>query len=276
MGTMRRAALIAAVVLAASLAGCGNDGSDDGLEVTSEILSDRTAQDVLVVEPVAEGPWPVIVAFHGIDGTARDMQELASRLAGEGYVVFAPTFHTDITTYEGVERGGMDAECGYRFARSIAAEHGGDLDRPVTFVGWSLGASMALAIGLSEFDPSAVPCFGPAPRPDVVVAVSGCHYEGGDLDLVDAAAWANEEAEIVLVAGDRDTECPAWESRKAATEIRSAGYEVDLVTLEGANHYAPVFHDVVGGEFVVIADDPPGDRTVEVILDAIAARQDRR
>jgi hypothetical protein len=45
------------------------------------------------------------------------------------------------------------------------------------------------------------------------------------------------------------------------------------VILEGANHYAPVFHDVVDGEWVVDADDPAGERTVDVILDAIASAQ---
>jgi hypothetical protein len=55
--------------------------------------------------------------------------------------------------------------------------------------------------------------------------------------------------------------------------MRSAGYAVDLVTLEGANHYAPIFHDVVDGEFVVVPDDPAGERTVEVIVDAVAQRR---
>ena len=58
-------------------------------------------------------------------------------------------------------------------------------------------------------------------------------------------------------------------------ELRSAGYDVDLVMIQGASHYAPVFHDLQDGQFVVVADDPAGEQTVEVILDAIAARQDR-
>jgi hypothetical protein len=44
--------------------------------------------------------------------------------------------------------------------------------------------------------------------------------------------------------------------------------------LEGANHYAPIFHNLVDGEWNVVADDPPGERTVRVILDAIAAKQE--
>jgi predicted esterase len=80
----------------------------------------------------------------------------------------------------------------------------------VTFVGWSLGASAALAIGLTEeIDPTGkfLSCFSQVPRPDIVVAISGCHYEGGQLDLVDTEAWGNKETDIVLIAGEQDTTC---------------------------------------------------------------------
>ena len=37
----------------------------------------------------------------------------------------------------------------------MAADYGGDLDQPVTFVGWSLGATAALGIGLTDnIDPT--------------------------------------------------------------------------------------------------------------------------
>jgi len=136
--------------------------------VTSEVVSREATKDMLVFSPDAEGSWPVIVAFHGVGGDPKDMAEIATRLAREGNVVFAPTYGTDIATQEGVDQAGMDAECGYRLARSIAADYGGDLTQPVTFVGWSLGASAALAIGLTEeIDPSGkfVSCFSQVPDP---------------------------------------------------------------------------------------------------------------
>jgi dienelactone hydrolase len=279
---MRRSISLTVAVLVGGLlmSSCGGDsGSEDGgFHVTSEVVSHEATKDMLVVAPDAEGRWPVIVAFHGIGGTGQDMAEIATRLAREGSVVFAPTYGTDITTQEGIDRAAVDAECGYRFARSIAAEYGGDLDQPVTFVGWSLGASTALGIGLTEeIDPTGefVSCFGHVPRPDIIVAISGCHYEGGQLDFVDTEAWGNKEADIVLLAGEKDTNCPPWETEDAAAEMRSAGYEVNLSMLDGADHFAPVFHDLQDGQFVVVANDPAGERTVEVILDAIAARQRR-
>ena len=147
----------------------------------------------------------------------------------------------------------------------------------MTFVGWSLGASAALAIGLTEdIDPTGkfVSCFDQVPRPDIIVAISGCHYEGGQLDLVDTETWGNKEADIVLIAGGDDTTCPPSETEDAAAELRSAGFDVDLVMLEGASHFAPIFGDLVDGKLVA-SDNPVGDRTLEVILKAIAARQDR-
>lgn len=267
-------ALWCAGLLAAACA--DSDSHGEGFDVTSQVVSHETTQDILVLAPDAEGPWPVVWAMHGVGGTGEDMAETATRLAAEGFVVFSPTFRTDLNTQEGSLEAVLDAECGYRFARSIAAEHGGDLDQPVTFVGWSLGASFVLQGGLTEqIDPSGeiVSCFTEVPRADVIVAVSGCHYEfeGAQFDF-DVSGWGNKDADVVLLAGNEDTICAAWQSEDATAELRSAGYNVDLVMLEGANHFAPIFHDLVDGEFVVVADDPAGEQTVEVILDTIAAR----
>jgi dienelactone hydrolase len=273
---------LACILLFATACGGGDDDSRNpatgGFEVTSEAVRHETTQDVLVFAPDADGSWPVIVAMHGINGRGEDMAEMATRLAREGFVVFAPTYRTDLSTQQGVEQAGRDAECGYRFARSIASNYGGDLNRPVTFVGWSLGASLVLPLGLTEpIDPSGeVSCFTEPPRPDVVVAVSGCHYEhdGIQADMVDPSGWGNTDAGVVLIAGGEDTTCAAWQTEDAAVELRSAGYNVEVVLLEGANHYAPVFHDVVDGEFVVVPADPAGEQTLDVVLDAIAASTD--
>ena len=272
-------AIISGVVLATA---CGEGDSD--YEVTSEVVSHQTTQDILVFEPQAEGPWPVVFALHGHDGSGEDMTEIATRLAREGLVVFAPTYRSDLTTNEGLLETAVDVECAYRFARSIAAEHGGDLNQPVTFVGWSMGATLALQAGLTEeIDPSGeiVSCFPEVPRADVIAAISGCHYdfdfgEEAVLDFYNPSAWGNEDADVALLAGDADTDCPPRHSEGAADELRSAGYDVDLVMLEGADHFAPIFHEYVGNdEMIPVDESPAGERTVEVILDAIADAQDR-
>lgn len=85
-----------------------------------------------------------------------------ARLAATGAVVFAPNFRTDLTSEAGVVDLVRDAECGYRYVRTIASDHGADLSRPVVWVGWSLGAVFAVQAGLDEsIDPSGeiISCF---------------------------------------------------------------------------------------------------------------------
>lgn len=275
---MRKMLLLLCAALLA-LASCGQDTKDGGLKVTSDVVSDATTQDVLVVAPEVQWwSWPVVFALHGVDGSGGDMAEIATRLGRQGSVVFAPTYRTDIGTRQGLVQAVRDVECSYRFARSIATDYAGDLSQRVTFVGWSLGASAVLALGLTEdIDPSGkhISCFSNVPRPDVIVAISGCYYEyeGAPVSTFDPSGYGNKSARLVLVAGEKDTTCAAWQSKKAAAELRSTGYDVDLVMLEGASHYAPVFHDLRDGRWVVVADDPAGERTVEVILDALAAKR---
>ena len=269
---MRRLSLLAVVVLVGCvLSSCRDTGSrEDRSDVTSDVVSTDAAKDMLVFAPGTDGSWPVVVAYHGVGGSPADMTEIATRLARQGNVVFVPPYESDISTQQGVDRAGIDAECGYRLARSVAARYSGDLEKPVTFVGWSLGASVALAIGLTEdIDPSGrfITCFSEVPRPDTVVAIAGCHFEGGQLDLVDTANWGNKGADVVLIAGRNDTTCPAWETEDAAAEMRAAGYHVELVMLPDANHYDPIFMDLVDGKLVASADDPAGQRTLDVILE---------
>jgi dienelactone hydrolase len=278
---MRRATLLAAIAVVCGVvpAACGDDiGRDARSGVTSVVVSDETTRDISVSAPTAKGPWPVILVMHGIGGTGQDMAELGSHLARGGAVVFAPTYHTDWSTEEGLAQAARDAECGYRFSRSIAPRYGGDLDQPVTFVGWSLGATAVLALGLTDdIDPSGeiVRCFENVPRADVIVAISGCYYEYEGAKVgIDSSGWANTDARVVLVAAGKDTTCAAWQSERAAAELRSRGYDVRLVRLEDATHLAPVFLALREGKTVPVEDDPSGDRVVEVILDEIAAARD--
>ena len=241
-------------------------------------MSDATTQDVQVFAPQAKGTWPVVVALHGVGGSGRDMGELATRLAGSGTVVFAPTYRSDLSTPDGLNQATQDITCGYRLARATAGQHGGDLAEPVTAVGWSLGADFVVLGGLSPATgPSADnPCSGDTSRPGVVVGISGCYYEYQGKPITwfdDVSNFGNKDADIYLLAGDHDTTCPASQSKKLAAALRAAGYHVTFVQLTGADHYAPVFHELRNGQFQVTTNDAAGQRAVQVILDAIATRQ---
>jgi dienelactone hydrolase len=241
-------------------------------------VSDATTQDVHVFAGQDSGTAPVIVALHGIDGSAEDMGELASRLAGAGMVVFAPSYRSsDIATPEGFGQAASDLSCGYRLVRTTASEYGGDLAEPVTALGWSLGADLAVLGSLSEPSPDD-PCGETTPPdPDVVVGISGCYYEDeGGRPVTwfdDVSSLGNKDADIYLLAGEEDTNCPAWQSEQLASALRGAGYHVELIQLTGADHFAPIFHEVRNGQFQAVADDPAGQRAVQVVLDAITTRQ---
>jgi dienelactone hydrolase len=281
MASMARLVRVGTTVLCTALLalGCGDDDDDrDGeSSVTSQVVSDATTQDIHVFAPQGTGTSPVIVALHGIDGSGQDMGEFATRLARAGMVVFAPTYRSDdLTTPDGLNRAGYDLACGYRFARTTASQHGGDLTQPITALGWSLGADFAVLGGLSDRSPDD-PCPGDTAPPDVVVGISGCYYEYEGRPVTwfdDVSSLGNKGADVYLLAGEQDTNCPAWQSQRLASALGDAGYHVDLIQLTGGDHYAPIFHEVRNGQFQVVADDAAGQRAVQAALDAIATRQD--
>jgi dienelactone hydrolase len=265
--------------LATIAVACGG-GGDDELTVTSQFVSDPTTPELRVLAPDGEGPWPVAVALHGIGGTGQDMVELGTRLAKAGVVVFEPTYNTDLSTPEGLTKASDDLACAYEVARRIAPEHGGDLSRPVTAVGWSLGADLVVLGGLGPpSDGSTGRCPGELPDPDVVVALSGCYYEfeGNPVTWFDdLTGWSNKSADVHLVGGDNDTTCPASQTERLATSLRTEGYDVAVTRLSTATHGAPIFHDERDGQWQVITDDPAGERAVEIILDAITTARNPR
>jgi acetyl esterase/lipase len=274
---MKRAKLrVTVVLLVGFAAGCGSGGDGEPpFEVSSVVVSHETTRDISVWAPDSDGSWPVVYALHGTGGNRQDLAETASALARQGVVVFVADYRS-----AEIEHWAQDAECGYRYARSIADEYGGDLDRPVTSVGYSLGATLVLGGSLNDaaFGPGGTyqECFSGAPRADVTVAVAGCHYEyeGQVFDFdPNTPLWTNHETDLVLVAGENDDLCAAWQSKDAAAALQSAGYEVNLLEIAGANHFTLIFHDLVNDEWVTLPNEPAGQETVQAILDAIAAAE---
>jgi dienelactone hydrolase len=201
------------------------------------------------------------------------MVELGTRLAQAGVVVFVPTYNTDLSTPEGLTDASDDLACAYEVTRRIAPEYGGDLSQPVTAVGWSLGADFVVLGGLGPpSDGRTGRCPGEPPDPDVVVALSGCYYEfeGNPVTWFDdLTGWSNKSADVHLVDGDNDTTCPATQTERLATSLRTEGYDVAVTQLSAANHGAPIFHDEHDGQWRVITDDPAGEQVVDIILEAI-------
>ncbi len=270
----------ALLVAGAGLGGCAQDRAGQttadlvaAYDVTEAVISHETTQEISVWYPEADGAWPVAFALHGRPGRREDLAITARTLAGQGAVVFVP----DYRSTAGPQQIQPDIACAQRYARSVAAEYGGDLGQPVTIVGYSAGASVALLNGLTASpyptEGTAGGCFTEAPRADVIVAIDGCHY-GLDVQqagLFSPGTWSNKDARVVLVAGTDDDVCAPWQSQDATAELQAAGYDASLVQIDGANHFTVIFHDIVDGEFLDLPDSPAGAQVVSTILEAIDA-----
>jgi acetyl esterase/lipase len=249
-------------------------------EVTTTVVSHETTRDISVWAPDADGSWPIVYLIPAA-GIGQDLAEMATRLASGGTVVFAPDYRFGDSPLAQEQ----DLECGYRYTRTIAHEYGGDLDQPVTVVGDSNGASLALFGGLSEatYGPggSYDVCFAGAPRADLIVPIAGCHYEyqGNKFPepfveaLVDSTDVKNLDADLVLVVGEDDPTCQPWQSEDATEALQAAGYNARVVVVPGGDHGNMVFWRVVDGEWMTAPNDPIGKQVIQIILDAIDAAQ---
>ncbi|MGI9584430.1 MAG: hypothetical protein ACR2N7_02450 [Acidimicrobiia bacterium] len=103
--------------------------------------------------PAGEGPWPIVVAFHGLDSDGKngvDTVTMAEAAAAEGMVVFAPSWivwrpptppvPVPLDTFREWMNTG---NCAVAFAQQNAAEYGGDPARTSVY-GFSAGAGIAL------------------------------------------------------------------------------------------------------------------------------------
>ncbi|NNF09779.1 MAG: hypothetical protein HKN74_05800 [Acidimicrobiia bacterium] len=117
-----------------------------------------------VYTPAGEGPWPVVVAFHGVDSRGKDSQDnvpIAEGAAAEGMLVYVPSwivwepspFPITVDIFRGWTQA---ANCAVAFAQDSAAALGSDPDTTVVY-GFSGGGGAAL---LATVEPSQTPIDG--------------------------------------------------------------------------------------------------------------------
>ena len=272
---MRRATLATPLAAMLLIAGAFPSVAADESAVKTAVISSEMTQDIHVWAPATQGSYPMIYAMHGTcDLCGGDWDVIGEALAASGVVVFGVDYHG--TDYQAgrYDRMTQELECGYRYAREVAADYGVDLDQPVVFTGHSWGATMALGGGLDDemFVPGGTyqTCFEGAERPDAIVALAGCHYEyRGQHFGFDEAAYGHGDATTILVGGEDDEECEAWQSVDAAVELAKTGRSATSVVIPAANHFTPIGHDIVDGQWATVADHPAAAQFVQIILDAI-------
>ena len=128
-----------------------------------------------VYTPMGKGPWPVVVAFHGLSSALKDAATntvVAEEAAARGMVVFAPSWIAGEPfplTIEDITMLNQAAKCSVAFAQQHAADFRGDPARTVVY-GFSAGAGPALVAAL-EPSTATVPGCQTAAIPDPVVGV---------------------------------------------------------------------------------------------------------
>jgi acetyl esterase/lipase len=141
---------------------------------------ERLALDVLV--PAGEGPWPVLVSFHGNSAEARDSPSntvIAEEAAARGILVFSPSWIPSDAfplMIDDIEELGVAASCAVAVAQELAPDYGGDPSRTAVH-GFSAGAGPAHSVAI---DPARTPIPGcetdAVPAPVVAVALSDGEY----------------------------------------------------------------------------------------------------
>ena len=178
-------------------------------ETTDLVYMTQNGVELLmdVFVPAGDGPWPVVVAFHGLDSNAKDELStvaVAEAAAADGMLVFTPTWIVfdpppvpfTVDTFRGFTAA---ANCAVAFAQESAADLGGDPDTTVLH-GFSGGAGAALLAAVEPSD----------------TAISGCETDASP-SLVDGAVLG--DGEYFLHSTNFD---PAFEADLEATQAEVA------------------------------------------------------
>jgi acetyl esterase/lipase len=234
------------------------------VEVTQDLP--YTSQRIVDVYAPAEGSgWPVMVHFHGGQGSPEQWPEFARAIAEQGVVVFVPGWAS-----LGPDGGSEDTICALAFATDHAEEYGGDPDRIVPS-GYSTGGYTAVVHALVGDDPP-LPVTDCAVDPTIdaseVVVGGGAPLFAADAarsGLLDAnPQWnsltpeqidafdpslvlgRNPELRVRLVVGEDDVggtpgvPFPIAESnRDYHAELLEAGYDSELTEVPGG-HLDPI------------------------------------
>lgn len=218
--------------------------------------------------PRGDGPFPVVVLVHGGYWRAQWTLDLGSH---QGTAFANAGFATWNLEYRRVGHAGggfpgtlADLGDGLDYLRVVAEQYPLDLRRGVA-VGHSAGGVMALWLAARRRLPAGHPLRGADPLPlRGVVSLAGVNdlrlrptegiyaqmvadFLGGTPDAVPdhyhAASpmdWLPLGVPQVLVHGTADSRVPFEASTRYLQAARAAGDRVELVTLEGLDHFEPI------------------------------------
>lgn len=242
------------------------------------------APGIKVFRPeTGEGPFPVVIQFHGCSGYRADWMKRWSEVATQaGFIALA----VDSNGVRGIdreralktvcagkaligqERAG-DVAAAIEFAR---AQAGADASR-IVLAGWSHGAWSVMDHLALEGARRAPASLKARPEPAAIVGAVLFYPYCGEGTWSRLHAWAQAPATLMFVAG-RDSVVSPEECKAAARKLQREGVAVDLVDYPGADH---AFDDatLLGGPYADFYDEASAkdsERRVSAFLTAIAAQ----
>lgn len=222
--------------------------------VTRDISFTTTGELLDVHAPGGSDLSPVVVVIPGANSPRSDSVLLVNALVAEGAVVF----NVGVSIPGPTARATNHIACAMRFARTRAADYGGDPAK-ITMVAQSAGAALGIVVALAGNDDTEdCEVTDGSPLPDAFVGYEGAYdwttrFYSDELyvplnpygwDAIDPYAQIGENPDLVvrLIHGE-DKSAQSWEfdpsvSANFNQALLDAGYDTDLILLEGEEHTA--------------------------------------
>ena len=187
---------------------------DDEVTVIKDITFLETDGHEYLVDvyvPTGEGPWPVVVNFHGMEAGLKDdshVTVVAEAAAEAGMVVFAPNWVEEFSDPSNLNAKFIGSTrpvyaCALAFAQQEAAAYRGDPNHTVTY-GYSAGVAPALPLAVGPIPDLPPDCLTQTSPVAPVGAVLGDGDHFFSLAFWDASFEAEAEEMQAFVAGRVD------------------------------------------------------------------------
>lgn len=231
-----------------------------------------------------EGPFPVIIQFHGCSGYRAEWMKQWSRAATDrGFIAIA----VDSNGVRGIERDrALKTVCagkeliGQERAGDVAAAieiaksaDGADPSR-IVLAGWSHGAWSVMDYLALEGAGLAPASLNARPAPASIIGAVLFYPYCGQGAWSRLHAWAQKPAALMFVAG-RDSVVSPEECRVAAKKLQREGVSVDLVEYRDADH---AFDDatLLGGPYAYFYDERSAKDSARRVGDFLSALAERK